>query len=118
VERLKVYFAKTGIAGGVFDRYVPAAYLLENFEDFKAHISEDSVEKAKALVERINSLITESDSIDILNSSQSGGSRTSRSASKNRAGSKKSGIKATGTVDLGSIQSSAAVGSLPLQTQF
>jgi len=35
VERLKVYFAKTGIAGGVFDRYVPAAYLLENFDDFK-----------------------------------------------------------------------------------
>ena len=118
VERLKVYFAKTGIAGGVFDRYVPAAYLLENFEDFKTHISEDSVEKAKALVERINSLITKSDSIDILNSSKGGGSRTSRSASKNRTGSKKSGIKATGTVDLGSIQSSAAVGSLPLQTQF
>jgi hypothetical protein len=97
---------------------VPAAYLLENFEDFKAHISEDSVEKAKALVERINSLITKSDSIDILNSSKGGGSRTSRAASKNRAASKKSDIKATGTIDFESIQSSAVVGSLPLQTQF
>ena len=112
VERLKAYFAKTGIAGGVFDRYVPAAYLLENFEDFKAHISEDTLEKAKTLVERINSLITKSDSIDILNSSKGSGSRASRAASK------KSNIKATGTVDLKSISSSAAVGSLPLQTQF
>jgi len=112
VERLKAYFAKTGIAGGVFDRYVPAAYLLENFEDFKAHISEDTLEKAKTLVERINSLITKSDSIDILNSSKGSGSRASRAASK------KSNIKATGTVDLKSISSSAALGSLPLQTQF
>ena len=112
VERLKVYFAKTGIAGGVFDRYVPAAYLLENFEDFKVHISEESIEKAKTLVERINSLITEVDSIDTLNSSKGralGGSRTA---------SNKSNINATGTVGIDSIQSSAAVGSLPLPTQF
>ena len=112
VERLKVYFAKTGIAGGVFDRYVPAAYLLENFDDFKVHISEDTIEKAKTLVERINSLITEVDSIDTLNSSKGralGGSRTA---------SNKSNINATGTVGIDSIQSSAAVGSLPLPTQF
>jgi predicted ATP-dependent endonuclease of OLD family len=112
VERLKAYFAKTGTAGGVFDRYVPAAYLLENFEDFKVHISEDSIEKAKTLVERINSLITEAGSIDTLNSSKRGGSRKSRTASN------KSGIKATGVVDFKSLQSSAATGSLPLQTQF
>ena len=112
VERLKVYFAKTGIAGGVFDRYVPAAYLLENFDDFKVHISEDTIEKAKTLVERINSLITEVDSIGTLNSSKGralGGSRTA---------SNKSNINATGTVGIDSIQSSAAVGSLPLPTQF
>ena len=112
VERLKVYFAKTGIAGGVFDRYVPAAYLLENFDDFKVHISEDTIEKAKTLVERINSLITEVDSINTLNSSKGralGGSRTA---------SNKSNINATGTVGIDSIQSSAAVGSLPLPTQF
>ena len=116
VERLKVYFAKTGIAGGVFDRYVPAAYLLENFDDFKVHISEDTIEKAKTLVERINSLITEVDSIDTLNSSKGralGGSRTA---------SNKSNINATGTVGIDSIQSSAqssaAVGSLPFPTQF
>lgn len=112
VERLKVYFAKTGIAGGVFDRYVPAAYLLENFEDFKVHISEESIEKAKTLVERINSLITEVDSIDTLNSSKSRGLRRSRGASN------QSNINATGTVGLEAIQSSTAVGSLPLQTQF
>ena len=112
VERLKVYFAKTGIAGGVFDRYVPAAYLLENFEDFKVHISEESIEKAKTLVERINSLITEVDSIDTLNSSKSRSLRGSRGASN------QSNINATGTVGLEAIQSSTAVGSLPLQTQF
>jgi predicted ATP-dependent endonuclease of OLD family len=112
VERLKAYFAKTGTAGGVFDRYVPAAYLLENFEDFKVHISEDSIQKAKTLVERINSLITEAGSIDTLNSSKRGGSRTSRAASN------KSDIKATGVVDFKSLQSSVATGSLPLQTQF
>ena len=112
VERLKAYFAKTGIAGGVFDRYVPAAYLLENFEDFKIHISEESIEKAKTLVERINSLITEEDSIDILNSSKSGGLPTTHKASN------KLDINATGPVALKPIQSSAAAGSLPLQTQF
>ena len=112
VERLKAYFAKTGIAGGVFDRYVPAAYLLENFEDFKIHISEESIEKAKTLVERINSLITEADSIDILNSSKSGGLPTTHKASN------KSDINSTGPVGLKPIQSSAAAGSLPLQTQF
>ena len=112
VERLKTYFAKTGIAAGVFDRYVPAAYLLENFEDFKIHISEESIEKVKTLVERINSLITEADSIDILNSSKSGGSPITHTASN------KSDINATGPVGLKPIQSSAAVGSLPLQTQF
>ncbi|PZC43491.1 MAG: ATPase/GTPase, AAA15 family [Chloroflexi bacterium] len=112
VERLKAYFAKTGTAGGVFDRYVPAAYLLENFEDFKVHISEDSIQKAKTLVERINSLITEAGSIDTLNSSKRGGSRTSRAASN------KSDLKGTGVVDFKSLQSSVATGSLPLQTQF
>ena len=112
VERLKAYFAKTGIAGGVFDRYVPAAYLLENFEDFKIHISEESIEKAKTLVERINSLITEADAIDILNSSKSGGLPTTHKASN------KSDINSTGPVGLKPIQSSAAAGSLPLQTQF
>ena len=112
VERLKAYFAKTGIAGGVFDRYVPAAYLLENFDDFKTHISEESIEKAKTLVERINSLITEADSIGNLNSSKSGGLPTTHKASN------KSDINATGPVGLKPIQSSAAVGSLPLQTQF
>ena len=112
VERLKAYFAKTGIAGGVFDRYVPAAYLLENFDDFKIHISEESIEKAKTLVERINSLITEADSIDILNSSKSGGLPITHKASN------KSDINATVPIGLKSIKSSAAVGSPPLQTQF
>ena len=112
VERLKAYFAKTGIAGGVFDRYVPAAYLLENFDDFKIHISEESIEKAKTLVERINSLITEADSIDILNSSKSGGLPITHKASN------KSDINATVPIGLKSINSSAAVGSPPLQTQF
>ena len=63
VERLKAYFSRTGLAGGVFDRYVPAAYLLENFDNFKGNLSEDTLEKIQALVERINSLIADTDSL-------------------------------------------------------
>ena len=112
VERLKAYFSRTGLAGGLFDRYVPAAYLLENFDNFKGNLSEDTLEKIQALVERINSLIADTDSLNPTErsgrgiSGAAGGSRRTRS------------VVDAGTVNIDSIQPSTAVGSLPVQTQF
>ena len=112
VERLKAYFSRTGLAGGVFDRYVPAAYLLENFDNFKGNLSEDTLEKIQALVERINSLIADTDSLNRTEmsgrgiSGAAGGSRSTRS------------VVDAGTVNIDSIQPSTTVGSLPVQTQF
>jgi len=112
VERLKAYFSRTGLAGGLFDRYVPAAYLLENFDNFKGNLSEDTLEKIQALVERINSLIADTDS---LNRTE----RSGRGISGAAAGSRRTrSVVDAGTVNIDSIQPSAAVGSLPVQTQF
>ena len=57
VERLIEYFANQNIADGRFDRYVPAAFLLENFEVFKDQISDETVLKIETLINRINSLL-------------------------------------------------------------
>ena len=112
VERLKAYFSRTGLAGGIFDRYVPASYLLENFDNFKGNLTEDTIEKIQALVERINSLIADTDSFSIPETSGRGNSRRTGVVPR------RSNLLDTGTVDRDAIQSSAAPGSLPLQTQF
>ena len=57
VERIKSHFSSAGIAGGSFDRYRPAAYLLENFDKVKYDISEDTVDKIASLIGRINGLL-------------------------------------------------------------
>ncbi len=57
VERIKSHFSSDGIAGGSFDRYRPAAYLLENFDKVKYDISEDTVDKIASLIGRINGLL-------------------------------------------------------------
>ena len=57
VERIKSPFSSAGIAGGSFDRYRPAAYLLENFDKVKYDISEDTVDKIASLIGRINGLL-------------------------------------------------------------
>ena len=112
VERLKAYFSRTGLAGGVFDRYVPAAYLLENFDNFKGNLSEDTLEKIQALVERINSLIADTDS---LSSTEGSGRDISGAAGVSR---RNRSVADAGTVNIDSIQPSTAIGSLPVQTQF
>ena len=112
VERLKAYFSRTGLAGGMFDRYVPASYLLESFDNFKGNLTEDTIEKIQALVERINSLIADTDSFSIPETSGRGNSRRTGVVPR------RSNLLDTGTVDRDAIQSSAAPGSLPLQTQF
>ena len=112
VERLKAYFSRTGLAGGLFDRYVPAAYLLENFDNFKGNLSEDTLEKIQALVERINSLIADTDS---LNRTEGSGRDISGAAGVSR---RNRSVADAGTVNIDSIQPSTAIGSLPVQTQF
>ncbi|MED5429636.1 MAG: AAA family ATPase [Chloroflexota bacterium] len=57
VERIKSHFNATQIAGGNFDRYRPASYLLENFDKFKYDISEDTISKIASLIGRINGLL-------------------------------------------------------------
>ena len=112
VERLKAYFRRTGLAGGVFDRYVPASYLLENLDNFKGNFTEDTLEKIQALVERINSLIADTDSYEIPRASRKGNSSGISGVPR------KARVTGPGAVNIDSIQSSAAVGSLPVQTQF
>ena len=112
VERLKAYFSRTGLAGGLFDRYVPAAYLLENFDNFKGNLSEDTLEKIQALVERINSLIADTDSFNLKEVSGKGNSDAARVSRRN------SSMLDARTVNIDSIQASTTVGSLPVQTQF
>ena len=112
VERLKAYFSRTGLAGGVFDRYVPAAYLLENFDNFKGNLSEDTLEKIQALVERINSLIADTDSLSRTEGSGRDISGAAGVSRRNRS------VADAGTVNIDSIQPSTAIGALPVQTQF
>ena len=112
VERLKAYFRRTGLAGGVFDRYVPASYLLENLDNFKGNFTEDTLEKIQALVERINSLIADTDSYEMPRASRKGNSSGISGVPR------KARVHGPGAVNIDSIQSSAVVGSLPVQTQF
>ena len=112
VERLKAYFSRTGLAGGVFDRYAPAAYLFENFDNFKGNLSEDTLEKIQALVERINSLIADTDSLSRTEGSGRDISGAAGLSRRNRS------VADAGTVNIDSIQPSTAIGSLPVQTQF
>ena len=57
VERLRDHFKATRINGGIFNRYTPAAYLLEHFDELRDEISEDTVKKIASLIERVNSLL-------------------------------------------------------------
>ena len=112
VERLKAYFSRMGIDGGVFDRYVPASYLLENFDNFKGNLSEDTLEKIQTLVERINSLIVDN---DLFNIKEMSGRDKSRISS---VGPGKANTVNIGTLNIDSTESSTTIGSLPVQTQF
>ena len=57
VERIKSHFNSAQIAGGNFDRYRPAAYLLENFDKLKYDIGDDTIGKIASLIGRINGLL-------------------------------------------------------------
>ena len=57
VERLSDHFRDEGISDEEFDRYRPASYLLEHFDELRDEISEDTVKKIGSLIERVNGLL-------------------------------------------------------------
>ena len=57
VERLNDHFQANEVCEGEFDRYKPAAYLLEHFDELRDEISEDTVKKIASLIERVNGLL-------------------------------------------------------------
>ena len=57
VERISAYFEAEGLAGGRFDPYRPAAYLLENHIELRAGFDDAALQRATSLFERINSML-------------------------------------------------------------
>jgi energy-coupling factor transporter ATP-binding protein EcfA2 len=56
-ERVKAYFSENDIAGGTFNAYMPAAYLLQNHAVLRAEINETTIENAASMFDRINALL-------------------------------------------------------------
>ena len=61
VQRLDAHFASENIAGGHFDSYKPASWLLENHALLRHEISEDAIERAASMFQRVNSLLPQAD---------------------------------------------------------
>ena len=61
VQRLEAHFESANIAGGHFDSYRPAAWLLENHALLRNEISEDVIERAVSMFQRVNSLLPNAD---------------------------------------------------------
>lgn len=59
VQRIEGYFKRAGIAGGHFDSYKVAAYLLQNHAELRGGIDESTLEKTTSMFERINALLPE-----------------------------------------------------------
>ena len=57
VQRLERHFKSEGIAGGHFDSYRPAAWLLENHAQLRHEISDDAIERAASMFQRVNNLL-------------------------------------------------------------
>ena len=57
VQRVSAYFRSESVAGGKFDAYRPAAYLLRHHAEFRDEIDEAAMERVGSLFERVNSLL-------------------------------------------------------------
>ena len=55
--RLEAHFEAENLAGGHFDSYRPAAWLLENHARLRQEISDDAIERAVSMFQRVNSLL-------------------------------------------------------------
>ena len=60
VKRLASYFEKKHIAGGEFDSNKPAAWLLEHHAQLRHEISEEAIERAASMFQRVNGLLPQS----------------------------------------------------------
>ena len=69
VERIKSYFQSTGIAGGTFNSYKPAAHFLQNYDVLRGGINPVVMDNVASMFDRINSLLPDNAS------TSSGGSR-------------------------------------------
>ncbi len=56
-QRVAAYFEAEGIAGGKFDTYRPAAYLLENYTALRHEISDEAIDRAVSMFQRVNGLL-------------------------------------------------------------
>ena len=56
-HRISAYFEKEGIAGGRFDPYRPAAYLLQAHAMLRDEMDDATIERAASMMERINALL-------------------------------------------------------------
>ena len=61
VQRLEAHFKSENIAGGHFDSYRPAAWLLENHAQLRHDISDDAIERAVSMFQRVNGLLPHAD---------------------------------------------------------
>ncbi len=57
VERIKSYFQSTGIAGGTFNSYKPAAHFLQNYDVLRGGINPVVMDNVASMFDRINSLL-------------------------------------------------------------
>ena len=57
VRRLSAYFERQGIAGGRFDPYKPATFLLQAHNSLRDEIDHATIERATSMFERINTLL-------------------------------------------------------------
>ena len=55
--RLQTHFETEGIAGGNFDPYRPAAYLLQNHNTLISEINDNTIDGVATMFERINALL-------------------------------------------------------------
>ena len=55
--RLEAHFEAENLAGGHFDSYRPAAWLLENHARLRQEISDEAIERAVSMFQRVNSLL-------------------------------------------------------------
>ena len=56
-ERISAYFKQHDIADGVFDSYRPASYLLKNHAFLRSQISDETIERAVSMFQRVNGLL-------------------------------------------------------------
>ncbi len=66
-RRVEAHFQKEGIAGGRFDPYRPAVYLLQNQAALLPEIDDATIDRAASMFERINALLPTNGHVSSIN---------------------------------------------------